>query len=124
TGFLVIFLVAVMIPHELFLRVKSSRDSFLMTAQGTKTGDFDRHTFWHLTYIGLGYINSPYLPAGTCDEVGKEKVRSMAPNVRYLSADYDRTLRSAVLRIVRQHPGWVLASLLAKTGVVVLGILL
>ncbi|HZR31553.1 MAG TPA: hypothetical protein VFA76_06840 [Terriglobales bacterium] len=117
---LAIFLVAVTIPRELFLTLKSSRDSFLMTAQAERTSDFDRHTFWHLAYIGLGYVSSPYLPAGTCDEVGKAKVRSIAPQAAYLSAGYDQALRSEVFRIVRQHPGWVLASLMAKTGVVVL----
>jgi hypothetical protein len=99
--------------------LEGKRDSFLLKQTAIHAEDLSRHTFWHFTYIGLGFVSNPYVPGGVCDEIGKAKVRAIAPEVPYLSRRYDDILRHEVILIAAEHPSLVLFTIAAKLGIVV-----
>ncbi|NGX50426.1 MAG: hypothetical protein K1060chlam2_00272 [Chlamydiae bacterium] len=68
---------------------------------------------WHLFYIGLGYLENDY---GLYREDGcaKERVKSIAPEVIYLSAEYNQILRGEYLLLLKTIPWFVLKTYLVK----------
>ena len=120
---LLVLLAGVAVPRVLFRSVTSQRDRFLVN-QGVNAVDLERHTFWHLAYIGLGYVTLPGMPSGTCDEVGKLKVSSFLPNAEFLTKAYDNVLRTEALKLMRTHPAATLVELLAKLSTTLLIILI
>jgi hypothetical protein len=117
-GFAALALTGLLGPLIFFHRIAQARDSFLLNQAGVQRADLSRHITWHLAYIGMGFLSNPYVPGGVCDEVGKQKVRAVAPEVVYLSEQYDRVLRSEVLSVVSTHPLLTLLTLAAKLGIV------
>jgi len=111
-------LIGVAIPHMYLRRVLNRSDMFLQQrVAGHVPGD-SRHVFGHFSYVGLGFLSNPYVPGGICDEVAKDKVRSIASNAIYMSSEYDRILRSQVLSMFKQHPAFAAFTIFAKLGVV------
>lgn len=123
-AFLALLAFGVAVPNVAFRHVTSQRNRFLTAYANVNPVDLERHTFWHLAYLGLGYVNLPGLPLETCDEVGKMKVASVAPQASFLTKAYDDVLRAEVLDIVPHHPFAVLLSVLAKVGTTLLVILM
>jgi len=94
------------------------RDAFLASAEPAYTQTVDHHSIWHALYIGLGYIkNNPYV-AGYRDELAVQKVYSISPSTIPLSPEYERILRSEFLRIAREDPGFIFATLIAKLRII------
>jgi hypothetical protein len=90
------------------------RDAYVATVQPLYTPTVDHHSIWHALYIGLGFIkNNPYVPDYR-DEVAKQTVHSISPSTPFLSPEYERILRNEFFRIVREHPGFILVTLIAK----------
>lgn len=101
----------------LFLRaVAEPRNRFLVDRAGFQSENLVRHMMWHFAYIGLGFLNNPYVPGGVCDDVGKVKVKAINPQAAYLSQSYDQVLRREVMRVAEQSPTLVLFTLAAKLG--------
>ncbi|ACF13958.1 hypothetical protein Ctha_1499 [Chloroherpeton thalassium ATCC 35110] len=75
------------------------------------------HVFWHSIYIGLGYVSNPEIKAYQ-DEEGINKVRSLAPEVRYTSPKYEELLKYETLSFIRNYPGYFAANIFAKLGVI------
>ena len=109
----------VLCPVVYLHHVESERNAFLLTRTAIQADDLSRHAFWHFAYIGLGFVNNPYVPGGVCDEIGKAKVRAIAPEAPYLSGLYDGILRHEVLAIAADHLSFVFLTIAAKLGVVV-----
>ena len=82
-----------------------------------------RHVVWHSIYIGLGFLDNPY-GIKYLDEIGRDKAASIDPDVAFCSADYERIIRGEVFRIARAHRGFVLETLFAKAGVLLMYLLL
>jgi hypothetical protein len=92
------------------------RDAYLRQVQPRYSASVRSHVLWHTAYVGFGFLRNEIVP-GYRDEVAVDKVRSEAPNVIYLSAEYDSYLKRAVLALVRQHPVFVATTIFAKLGV-------
>jgi len=94
--------------------VRAYRNSRLsVTQQGTLTAA--SHTFWHPTYLGLGYIPNNFGITYN-DAVGIETAIAYDPRVVYLSSAYNIDLEHAYARIVVSDPGFVLEDFAEKTG--------
>lgn len=92
------------------------RDAFLKD-QNPATIEVGRwHPFWHSVYIGFGFLENNY-GIRYNDRVAAEKVRSITPEARYLSKEYEQILRKEVLRLVWAHPFFTIRTLAAKMGV-------
>jgi hypothetical protein len=107
-----------LLPLFFFRHIEQKRDDFLVSRAAVDRADLSRHAVWHLAYIGLGFINNPYVSGGFCDDVAKHKVQSMAPGAIYLSSRYDQVLQKEVLTILRTNPLFVLFTIAAKLGIV------
>jgi len=95
----------------------SARDAFLLKINPAyheymTTG----HVFWHSIYIGLGYVSNPEIKAYR-DEEGINKVKSLAPEVKYTSPKYEEILKQQTLSFIQNHPGYFAANVFAKLGV-------
>ena len=76
------------------------------------------HPFWHSVYIGLGYTQPNKYGIAWDDSVAANLVKERAPDARYLSPEYEKTVRAAYFDIVRDDPGFVARGYLAKTKVI------
>jgi hypothetical protein len=74
------------------------------------------HTFWHNIYAGLGFVTNDY-GLYYSDNCSVAKVQEVAPEVVYLSEEYENTLRDETLKICKKHPQFILKMLFAKGGV-------
>ena len=117
-GLIAILLLGFFAP-QLYLRHVTQRADNFLTANDTSyhPGD-NRHVFWHVAYIGLGFLSNPYVPGGVCDEVAKDKVEALSPGTHYCSLEYDRLLRHEVFSITREHSHLVLFNIFAKLGII------
>jgi hypothetical protein len=82
----------------------------------TMTPITTQHPFWHSVYIGLGFIDNPYV-GQYLDEVGIEKVKSISPEVKYLSTEYEEILKKETFSFIISHPGLFFQTIGAKFGV-------
>lgn len=95
------------------------RDAFLAASQPGYTQTVDRHSVWHSLYMGLGYLkDNPYVPGGYRDEAALQAVYSISPTTIPLSPEYVSILRGETLRIAREHPMFIAATLLAKLRII------
>jgi len=86
-----------------FGQLEQSRDAFL--AQQARSLAVDRlgHPFWHTAYIGLAYVDNPFV-AEYSDVVAYEAVERLEPGVQRLSAQYERVLRDEYVRLAKEEP--------------------
>lgn len=111
-----------LLPQVFYGRSLARRDAFLAAyCPGYKTLGV-RHPFWHSMYIGLGYLQNDY-GIRWDDRVAYEKVRSIAPGIVFGSPEYEHILKQEVLGFVREHPQFVLLTLVSKAGVILLVVL-
>ena len=68
---------------------------------------------WHSVYIGLGYLPND-LGIRYRDDFAIAKVNELAPDSGYLTPQYEAVLRGEVARVAREHPGFVLRTVVAK----------
>jgi hypothetical protein len=68
---------------------------------------------WHTMYIGLGYLPNNYR-IRYADGVARARVQADAPGTRFLSARYDKVIRSAYFSVVSHHPLEVVKQYAAK----------
>lgn len=102
----------------LILQLNQNRDDYLSHTIQT-TVITEQHPLWHSLYIGLGYIDNPYVEKYR-DEIAIEKVKSVDPNAKYLGSEYENILKNEFLTIVYRHPAFFLENLGAKFGVIFL----
>jgi hypothetical protein len=76
------------------------------------------HPIWHNMYIGLGYRPNRYGITWD-DSVAYATVRRLSPRARFVSAEYERTLRDEYFRIAREDPRLVIDNLTSKLEVIV-----
>ena len=101
----------------------AKRDTFLLAVCPGYPRFSAQHPFWHNLYIAFGFLVNDYVPANN-DLVGYAKVQALAPGTLNNSPQYELILKQQVLALVRQHPGFVLATLAAKGGIVLLVLLI
>jgi hypothetical protein len=83
-----------------------------------------QHPFWHTVYIGLGYLSNDYGLAYK-DIIAAKKVHELAPDaLLLLIPEYETALKTAVIDLLRKDPVFVVGTLLAKFGAVLIYFLL
>ena len=114
TGLLLAFLMP-----QLWLRsLVHARDRFLSAHCSNYQTFNSHHVFWHSVYIGFGFLTNEYVPSYS-DMVAYGRVQALAPGTVFGSPEYERILRGQVLELIRRHPGFVLLTLTAKSGVLI-----
>jgi hypothetical protein len=108
---------SVLLTSVYFKSLMVKRDEFLQKQQLFSEEATGRHVIWHSVYIGLGFIDNPYVEA-YLDESAKRKVRSIDPSVKYLSNEYGRILRNETIKIIVKNPLFFMINLSAKAGVI------
>jgi hypothetical protein len=108
-----VLIAAISVPGICFHGLRAQRDAFLRIAQPEYSAPVEHHPFWDTVYIGFGFTKNPYV-AGFFNEASAEKVRSISPRTTYLSPEYARIIRAEALRIIWEHPLFVLITILAK----------
>ena len=116
---LLLMVIAALLPHLFFSHIISVRNEFLKQQDSAIETSDGQHPFWHSVYIGLGFIDNPYVDT-YLDEVAIEKVKSIDPSARFLSPEYSNILRHETFRIIREHPKFFVVNIAAKAGVVTL----
>ena len=111
------------IPLTAFHHAKTQADAFLATHEPCYYMAPNGHVFWHSVYIGLGFLNNPYVSAYK-DEVGFRAARSVDPTVIIVSPEYENILRREVFHLARAHPQFIITILAAKAGVALFDLLL
>ncbi len=118
-GLLAVLLAGLLIPVTYFHGLLARRDAYLVAVQPEYSPPLNQHPFWDTVYLGFGFIDNPYVPDFR-NELSAAKVASISPSTPYLSAEYNRIIRTEALRIVRDHPLFVLRTIVAKVCVVAL----
>jgi hypothetical protein len=99
------------------------RDIFLAARMRGYQPPINGHLLWHTTYLGLSYLNNPYVPAWK-DVVAVQYVQSVDPAAIYGSSEYETLLRHRVEKIARLDPRFIFYTVAAKVGVLACMILL
>jgi MFS family permease len=115
-GTLAVLLAYISISSLGLAAVRDYRDADLGRQLGE--GEPTAHSFWHPAYLGLGYLPNEY-GIYFRDDIALTHAQRENPGVRYLSREYDETLRDLTLRLVREDPGFVIGSVARKAVVVV-----
>lgn len=96
----------------------NNRDSYLQQHESGPPPE-RRHIFWHSAYIGLGFIDNPYVEEYR-DEVAFEKVKSINPAIQISSKEYEEVLKNEVIHFISSHPTFFVMNIGAKSGVMIL----
>ncbi len=96
------------IPYFHFRHLESERDAFLKEPNQQLC-----HPKWHNIYIGLGYLKNPY-GIQYSDRIADEKARSIDPEVKNCSPEYERILRDQCLSLFKSAPLFILKTIAAK----------
>jgi hypothetical protein len=81
-------------------------------------GEPTAHPFWHPAYLGLGYLPNDeeiYFR----DDIAHAHAEEESPGVRYLSTEYEHTLRTLALELARSEPLFTVGTVAQKLVVVV-----
>lgn len=94
-------------------------------AQSTEK-NLDAHVIWHAVYVGLGYLNWPVNKHGITysDTCAADRAHALESHICNNSPAYEALLKQEVLNIVRTDFFFVLQTLFAKIGVLLLYLLL
>lgn len=118
-----ILLVGVFAATLFFDSMINQREKYLHEHNENYAGSANKHPLWHSVYIGFGFLNNPYGILYS-DTSAAEKVYAVAPGTKYLSSDYEMTLRSEVFKLIVNEPRFVVTTIFAKTGVLIFYLLL
>lgn len=99
------------------------RDTYLNNLVPGYQPQTSHHLFWHTVYVGLGFLNNPYV-AGWRDVVGADAIAVVAPRVIYASPEYDSLVKELVVHIFHKDPRFIMYTYSAKLGVVFMMLLL
>ena len=75
-----------------------------------------QHLFWHTVYLGLAYLNNPYVPAWR-DTAAREYAQKVDPHVVIYGPEYESILENRVKQIFHQDPLFIFYTVTAKLGV-------
>lgn len=118
-----VLLAGMAIPRLAYDHAFAQRNEFLSRREPETAAPQKGHVLWHSVYIGLGFVQNPYVPAYE-DGVGFRKAHSIDPTVVDCSPGYEKILRGEVFRLVRTHPQFIVTNLAAKGGIVLLYLLI
>lgn len=82
------------------------------------------HPFWHSVYLGFGllqFLNKDHIAWD--DQCGIDKGKNAIPSVKYGTPAYEQFLKNEVTRLIIHQPLFVLFTLFAKIGILLLFLL-
>lgn len=112
-----LFITSLVINSLWYNIIQTPKEIFLKQV-GTDLPITSSHPFWHSIYIGLGFVDN-HIVSEYKDEIGIEKVKSINPNIKYLSLEYENILRGEVIQFIINYPLLFLQNLSAKIGVLI-----
>ncbi len=95
----------------------SRRDALLRGADTSYEAPGRTQGVWVKTYLGLGFLTNPYVPAYRND-VAQGKLMELAPGTTLEMPAADRILRAEALAIAGAHPWFIVRTIAAKLGVI------
>lgn len=116
TGMLLVF--------AYFSNLLKQRDTYYLEAVGnTYQPPLKKHPFWHSFYVGFGFLNNDH---GIMfdDSYAMRKVASVDPNASFASPEYNAVLKKEILQVVTSDPYFVLKTIFAKLGVLLMYLLI
>ena len=109
-------LVALAVPSLHFKHLERQRDAFLVSQDPTYQPKTVRHPFWHNVYIGFGYLQPNPYGITYSDTVASDKVKSVDPQIGFVTKEYEAVLKDETLKLVRHDPWFTLKTLAAKSA--------
>lgn len=100
----------------------NKRDAFLIS-QGASAGQDSRHVFWHNMYIGLGFISNNY-DIHWDDACADNAIKKIDPKCGVGSDEGEAITKQLLLNLFKKDRHFVLTSLFARFGVVIMFFLL
>lgn len=107
-----------LVPQFYMKTVFDARDAFLSAQVGYRSLA-RQHPFWHSIYCGLGFLSNDYGLAYK-DEIAEKMVRQVAPHAEFCSPEYETVLKLAVIDLIKEDPTFVVLTLLAKFGLILI----
>ncbi|MGE0207397.1 MAG: hypothetical protein AB7R69_06125, partial [Candidatus Babeliales bacterium] len=83
------------------------------------------HLIWHAVYAGLGFLsfkNPDNIRWGDC--YATQKAQEILPGVAYNTVEYEAVLKNEVIRLTKEHPSFMIMTLFAKVGILLLYLLI
>jgi hypothetical protein len=79
----------------------------------------NNHVFWHSVLAGFGFLNND-LGIKWDDEIIINKIKNIAPDIKYPSDAYETIARQEVINLIKNHFYFVLSTIFAKVGILLL----
>jgi len=121
-------MIGLLVVSIFFGLLMKQRDDYLSTIEyaGPITS---QRVFWHNVYYSLGYLNNWYgyddwTDHEPSDTYSVRKVLSINPDVKLFSAEYESILKQEYIKFVKSHPFFVLQTIFAKLGVLLMYVLI
>jgi hypothetical protein len=113
-GLALLFVAYISINTFIFTAIRDHRNHQIgaAAARVVKAEEPSPH-IWHTMYIGLGYLPNNYR-VHYADSVASAQVQADAPGTPFLSARYDKVIRSAYFSVLSHHPLEVVKQYAAK----------
>lgn len=117
---IIVMLIGIAMPLTYANILRHRRNAFLAAQTSNFQPALDHHLLWHTVYVGLGYLNNPYV-SGWKDVVAADYVQSVSPSpmIVYGGEEYENILKWRVLNIIKNHPQFIFYTLAAKSGVLI-----
>ena len=111
-----LFILGFSVPSIFFSLLVAERDRYLSDNMPGYQQEGTGNTMWHSVYIGLGYLNNPFVKQYR-DDVGFSKANEIKPGVSPFSSEYENILRGEVFETLSGHPYFAVQNFSAKGGV-------
>lgn len=113
-----ILVLGLMFPKIFFGELFSERDAFLKQniKNYQKITSNESHYLWHNLYIGLGWVENPYVLEYS-DGEGMRHARLVNKDVAYKSTEHNEILKRKYFELILQHPMVVFYNISGKFGV-------
>lgn len=109
----VAFVAYISISTIAFGAITAARDR----SAGLPAGRYKISPTWHLTYIGLGYVDNRF-GIRAQDQIAYEHAKRSNPGLVYFGPGYERAVRHQYFRVLERDPGFVARSYALKLGAV------
>lgn len=117
----ILLLLGLSIPYCYFTYCTTTYKSFA-AKQWPDLNIATQHPFWHQIYIGFGFLSCFNDDKITyADECGFKKVQERNPSLTIpYTEQYESVLKNEIIRLIKEKPFFVLYTLFAKIGVLLL----
>ena len=120
-------LIGLSIPSSYFTYTYNQHKKYATEHFSSKLVDNINHPFWHPIYCGFSFLSfknpdPKYLK--WCDNYAAQKVQSINPEIINNSPEYEEILKQEILKLIKEYPVFILATIFAKIGILFLYLLI